>query len=149
MISFNLLATSFQNISLQNFTVLPVEHSTFLLNTFTNGLSSVPTKIRWNLALKGRVVCNLWDGELHVWDKMCSNNSVMWKNDVIRNFFWSQQIFTLDDYWWRSTILFLEKQQCNIPSISFHYSQLSNKSTAGNKSTTTPKFLFQAIVPLK
>ena len=29
------------------------------------------------------------------------------------------------------------------------YSQLSNKSTVGNKSTATPKFLFQAIVPLK
>ena len=31
----------------------------------------------------------------------------------------------------------------------FAYSQLSNKSTVGNKSTETPKFLFQAIVPLK
>ena len=29
------------------------------------------------------------------------------------------------------------------------YSQLSNKSTVGNKSTATPKFLFQAILPLK
>ena len=41
--------------------------------------------------------------------------------------------------------------QCNnfghdIPT--FDYSQLSNKSTVGNKSTATPKFLFQAIVPL-
>ena len=29
------------------------------------------------------------------------------------------------------------------------YSQLSNKSTVDNKSTATPKFLFQAKVPLK
>ena len=30
-----------------------------------------------------------------------------------------------------------------------NYSQLSNKSTVGNKRTTTQKFLFQAVVPLK
>ena len=39
----------------------------------------------------------------------------------------------------------IQNMECQIAI----YSQLSNKSTVGNKSTATPKFLFQAIVPLK
>ena len=38
---------------------------------------------------------------------------------------------------------------CTMEEDKTCYSELSNKSTVGNKSTATPKFLFQAIVPLK